>query len=52
MEVMMSIRKVGTGEVLSPIPTEPQQGIEATASQEQPWTPQDEQELAVESRED
>lgn len=47
----MSIRKVGTGEVLSPISTEPQQ-IEATASQEQPWTPQDEQELAVESRED
>ena len=51
----MSIRKTATGEVLSESTEDEQQtpqGIQVTGSQEQPWTQADEQQLAVESRED
>jgi len=49
----MSIRKTATGEVLTEGTEDEQQtpqGIQVTSSQEQPWTPQDEQDLADESR--
>jgi hypothetical protein len=52
---MMSIRKTATGEVLPESDQDEQQtpqGIQVTSSQETPWTPQDEQELAAESTED
>lgn len=48
----MPIRKTGAGEVLASTTEEPEQGIQVTSSQEQPWSPQDEQELAVESTQD
>lgn len=51
----MSIRKTATGEVLPESAEGEQQtpqGIQVTSSQEQPWTQQDEQDLASESSRD
>lgn len=51
----MSIRKTATGEVLPDSTSDGEQtpqGIQVKASGERSWTPQDEQELAVESTED